>query len=496
MRKKAKGDYSMKKELKAYALNMGPAKCAVDLSDGSERGDYVGQDYILNVLGRPMRAVNLMTSYYPLDKTFPKRARNAFEGMELHSAWDYPYDDYETYKGGLVGRTDEEPFNWMKEVRSHGQDVILTITMDPHIGDEHLVAIAKDLYPYGRLLLRINHEASGSWFSFNKRASHKEVSDFFAHVCEVFHREAPHIKLILCLDGYKDLEEEKMEKEDDFISAIKAADIFSVDRYLALHWGWPYDVALKGGNSFARYSVKGIYELTKKSCKRYNKIAGEKRPMVLSELNADGDVTGPYEQAAMFKEFCDYIKEDKDKWLNGFTFYQFRDEGRLGLEINDPNNKNVGIKQPVMDTFKEVIEDDYFKPSIKKGKQTKLPVKLRWGGSEDAEGLSVPISFERKPVYCELYFEDELESANLMLEFNGRWFYKAPGTKFIDLMPALFENPIKGKTNVELKIFAPPADGKNDPSQGKDWMINYYYQLKTLPRIRIEYLPVASKKRK
>jgi hypothetical protein len=32
---------------KAYKLHMGPAKCAVDLGDGSERGEYVNQDYIL-----------------------------------------------------------------------------------------------------------------------------------------------------------------------------------------------------------------------------------------------------------------------------------------------------------------------------------------------------------------------------------------------------------------------------------------------------------------
>ena len=34
-------------------IHMGPAKCAVDLGDGSERGEYVNQDYILNKLGRP-----------------------------------------------------------------------------------------------------------------------------------------------------------------------------------------------------------------------------------------------------------------------------------------------------------------------------------------------------------------------------------------------------------------------------------------------------------
>ncbi len=37
-------------ELKAKALHMGPAQCAVDLGDGSERGEYVNQDYILQKL--------------------------------------------------------------------------------------------------------------------------------------------------------------------------------------------------------------------------------------------------------------------------------------------------------------------------------------------------------------------------------------------------------------------------------------------------------------
>ena len=41
-------------------IHMGPAKCAVDLGDGSERGEYVNQDYILNKLGRPHRAVSLI----------------------------------------------------------------------------------------------------------------------------------------------------------------------------------------------------------------------------------------------------------------------------------------------------------------------------------------------------------------------------------------------------------------------------------------------------
>lgn len=41
--------------LKRITLN--PARCGLDLGDGSERAEYVNQDYILNVLGRPHRNI-------------------------------------------------------------------------------------------------------------------------------------------------------------------------------------------------------------------------------------------------------------------------------------------------------------------------------------------------------------------------------------------------------------------------------------------------------
>ena len=478
------------RELKAKKLHMGPAQCALDLGDGSERGEYVSQDYILNSLGRPHRAVNLMYCYYPGDPKWPMRVSEAYKN-DGSGAWGYPYDDYFTYKGGIGGNLNDEPFTYMRDVRRHGQDVLLTLTIDPKLTEQHIAAIAKDLRTFGRVMLRINHEATGNWFSFNKRASYEEVAAFFVMCCKVIHKEAPNVKVILCLDGFKDVNEEKMDKEDIFTEAIKAADIESVDRYLALHWGWPYDVAEKGGNTFARYSGNNIYKCTKKSYHRYNEINGEKRPMVLSELNADGDVTGPYDQAQMMIDFCERLKKDKEKWLSGFTFYQFRDRGRLGLEIEDPNNKDVGIEQPVMDAYRNILKDKYFSPKMDITEDVSLPVKLRWGGSEDAEGLAIPLSFSKPPVFCEAYFEDELVDANLMMELNGRWFYKAPGVKCIDFMSAFYKNPIEGSKKLTLKLFAPPASGENDPSQGADWQTNYYYTLKKLPKIRIEYKPVV-----
>lgn len=477
--------------LKVKALHMGAARCAADLGDGSERGEYVNQDYILQKLGRPHRAISLMYCYYPYDKEWPQRISEACKDMDINFAWDYPYDDYFTYKGGINGTKDDEPFTYMRDVRRHGQDVLLTMTIDPKVTDDHIVAIAHDLSTFGRVMLRVNHEATGDWFSFNKRASYEEVAAFFVRVCDIMHREAPNVKLVICLDGYKELDEEKMDKEEIFADAIRAADIVSVDRYMALHWGWPYDVAEEGGDTFARYDVGKIYKLTKKSSERYTFLNnGVKKPMVLSEFNSDGDVTGPYDQVSMFEEFCRLLQADNDKWLSGFTMYQFRDRGRLGLEIEDPNNPDVGIEQPLMESYRNAIHNDYFSPSLVEGEETTLPVKMRWGGSEDADGVALQLHFESSPVFCEAYFDEKNIDMNLVLELNGHWFYKAPGVKCVDLMSAFYKKPVAGTADMALKIFAPPASGENDPSQGDDWQLNYYTELKSLPEIRIRYAPV------
>ena len=214
--------------------------------------------------------------------------------------------------------------------------------------------------------------------------------------------------------------------------------------------------------------------------------------MVMSELNSDGDVTGPYEQAEMVQLFADMLKADKDDWLDGFTFYQFRDRGRLGLEAEDPNNSNVGVEQPVMQVYRNIIHDDYFQPSLKRGEETALPVRLRWSGAEDSDGIEIPIRVKSQPHFCELTFAD---NNNLMLEFNGMWFYKSPEAGFIDLMPAFYARPFSGESEIPLRIFAPPASGENDLSV-PDGLLNYRCTINKLPELRIEYGPVEPSKDK
>ena len=160
---------------KVSKVMLGAAKCALDLGDGSERGEYVSQDYILRKLGRKHRNIGLMYTYYPYDKEWPQRISVACKDMEIHFQWDYPYDDYFPYTGATGVPTNEPVFEQMRDVRRHGQDVSLTLTIDCKCDDEKLVNIAKELKYFGRMKLRINHECAGDWFTHNQRYSFKEI---------------------------------------------------------------------------------------------------------------------------------------------------------------------------------------------------------------------------------------------------------------------------------------------------------------------------------
>ena len=484
---------------KLKKVHLAPACCAVDMGDGSERGFYVGQDYILNKLHRPHRAISIMYCYYPLDEAWPKRAQDAYKDRDVKFAWDYPYDNYFPYLGGLNGNTDGEPFTCMKDIRRCGQDVILTLTCDPNVGDEHIIAIAKDLRPFGRMMIRMNHECTGSWFSFNKRASYQQIADFFVRFTKIMKEYAPNVRMILCAGAVMNKDEYKLEREEEFTEAGSVTDIWSMDRYIGLNWGWPYEVAEKTNHQHMLESAASNYEMSKLTYKRYCELYGIKKPFVMSELNTDGDVTGPYKQAEIMREFYTLLKNDSERWASAVTLYQFRDDGRLGLEFTDPSDPNVGIEWPLMDTYREIINDPFYAHRFEEREETHLsgndvlsePIRLRWGGSEDSDGVAMELDFEKDPVFAEANFPDELADANLMLELNGYWFHKAPGARFVDFMPAFYKKRLDGPCKLNLNIFAPPASGVNDPQQGEDWDINYYFELKALPEIRLRFEPVC-----
>lgn len=465
-------------------VHMGGAKIALDLGNGSERGEYVSQDYILHTLGRPHRAINLMYCYYPYDEGWPTRASLLPQPeTEVNHAWGYAYDDYFPYLGGIDGDTMSEPFKSIRDIRRHGQDVILTLTVDCAVSSRRLIKIAEDLRPFGRLMLRINHEAMGQWFAFNKRYSYKEVADFFVRFHRIIKKHAPNIRTILCVGDGIVQPGGTLKYEDEFAEAIEVADMWAADTYLALHWGWPFDVAERGGETHKRVTNDSTFAGLNFEYKRFL-TRGETRPFVISEFNADGDVTGPYEQVEQLADFYRRLPAEAP-FVNGVTFYQFRDRGRLGLEIEDPSNPDAGYAQPALEMYKKVMGEERHLPILTAGSAVAFPAKLRWGGSEDADGVAVSVEFEKQPVFCEVTFAGEDENLNLMLEINGRWFYKRPGAKTIDLMSAFFN---KDAPKVcDLRIFAPPPDGANDPAQGDDWDVNFYAELKNPPEMRVRF---------
>ena len=470
-------------------VHMGKARCAADLSDGSERALYVNQDYILRKLGRPHRAVNLMFCYYPYDEGWPTRISDLPGYSTKSGSWDYPYDNYLPFNG-------EEPFRQMKDVRRHGQDVIATITCDPHITDDLIEGLAMQMRPFGRAMLRLNHEADGNWFSFNKRASYEEVGAFFERFCGIFHRVAPNIRVILCLGAMENEECTELNREYAFRGAVKAADIWSIDKYPSLNYGWPREIADVDNHAHYCYNLPWLLRVQKKAFDRFCFLnGGEKKPLQLCEHNDDGDVTGGVRQAERLKEFYGMVQNGIDgngegeDWLTGITLYQFRDDGRLGLEVTDPNNPAVGIEQPELKVYRDLIHTPYYMPQMTPGDEVTLPAVLRWGGSEDADGVELPLFLEQQPTFCEMLFPGELTALNLMLEINGEWFYKAPGTDTVDLMPYFWAHPAE-KGEYKVRLFAPPAEGVNPGADTAEGSMNCFTSLPALPDFRVRCAPI------
>ena len=141
---------------------------------------------------RPHRGINLMYCYYPLDEGWPARARDAYADQDVSFAWDYPYDDYFPYD------VDGQPFEQMKDIRRHGQDVLLTLTVDCGLTDGELRRVARQLRPFGRMMIRINHECCGNWFQHNKRYTYAQVGAFFVRFAGILRQEAPNVRVIFC----------------------------------------------------------------------------------------------------------------------------------------------------------------------------------------------------------------------------------------------------------------------------------------------------------
>jgi hypothetical protein len=442
-------------------VRLSPAPCSLDLGDGSERGEYVDQDTVLSVLGRPHRTIGLMYCYYPFDKGWPKRASEAFKGKTLH-AWGYPYDDYFPFTGGPKGDANGPVFQQMRDVRRHGQDVTLTLTMDCKVPDDHIRVIARQLKPFGRMRIRLNHECDGTWFNFNKRYTYEQVGRFFIRFAKVLKKEAPEIKLICCWGHKENSDNPELTHEKELSSLLDAADLWSTDKYVTLHWGWPFH-GCEPGDRDKTYFLSDVGQIWKQTAliyKRFCQLTHREPGIEMGEFNADGDVGGEIAQVDRVKAFYMRVLKEKPDYLKAITFYQFRDRGRLGLERENPNNSALGVATPLVPLYKSLLQEPYFQPKVTWSKTQNL--KMEWRASDDSDGLGWKLALKKKPVFLELAFKKE---ANLMVKAGKRWFYKKSGVEWMDVTHAAAEWGTKNP--FPIVAFAPPKDGINPKGSNK-----------------------------
>jgi hypothetical protein len=461
----------------AFLVKLDPAPCSLDLGDGSERGEYVSQDYILRTLGRPHRSINLMYCYYPYDKGWPKRASTAFP-PDKPFAWAYPYDDYFPYGGGSKGKTSGQPFMQMRDIRRHGQDVTLTLAIDCTVKTKELEKLAEELSGFGHLRLRINHECDGDWFAFNKRYTHAEIAAFFIRFTKILKARAPLVKTISCF-GTLDPETKKLKHFEALAPMLAYADIWSIDKYLSLHYGWPFNICDKGDvyKSYMRYGVRKIWDEMHFVYRAFTKHTGQKKPLEICEFNADGDVAGRRDQAALLSAFYRRVIREKPAFLKAITYYQFRDRGRLGLEQEDPNDAAVGIPAAFTKEYRRILhEESWFAPRETWSPLGRRPLLMRYRAADDAEGLGWKVSVPRDASFFELKLQ---KSLNLLVRVGKSWFYKRPGVEWIDATEAARAAGSK----VEVAIFAPPAEGTN-PAAGRGFKSSVDTRFKSVPGVR------------
>ena len=439
----------------AYRVTLSPAACSLDLGDGSERGEYVDQDTVLQTLGRPHRAVNLMYCYYPFDKKWPLRASVAYKNKS-HFTWGHPYDDYFPFTGGPKGDTRGPVFQQMRDIRRHGQDVNLTLTMDCAVPDDHIRVIARQLKPYGRMRIRLNHECDGTWFAFNRNYTHAEVGEFFVRFAKVLTQEAPAISLVSCWGHKENSESPELRHEKELAPQLEAAGVWSTDKYITLDWSWPYKACEPGGKDKTYFvgSVKTVWKQTASIHRRFVELSGLDKGIEIGEFNADGNIGGEAAQLKMVGDFYRKILKEKPGILKGVTFYQFRDRGRLGLEREDPNNPQNGLSTPLIPFYREMLRNPYFQPKETWTKAKGLS--MEWRASDDSDGLGWKIALKKKPVFLELQFG---KKANLMVRAGTRWFYKKPGVEWVDATAAAVDWGTRKPFPVV--VFAPPTDGTN-----------------------------------
>jgi hypothetical protein len=339
------------------------------LANGSERGDYVPLRHVHEKLGVLHDGVQLMKTYYPHDPCWSatQKISEVTRKKNVSYAWDYEYEDYHPLD---IFCAESVTHKQLTEIKSFGADVHLTLTLDIGLSDSEIRGIVQKLAQYGRMFIRINHEVNGNWFRYNKQHHPKEVGDFFVRFHEIMKSESSQLFSVFNVSADVFMEHRKVKSDllrlsgEQCGNALHAADFWSIDKYVSLHYAWPFQQSISETNS--GYFSGPVEEWWRIVEETYLQMIwhnhGQAKKLFISEFNSDSDVDGLSGQAKIIEEVYSRISSSDYQWLEGIVMYQFRDYGGLGLQKGNlaacTDNPSLPAYQSAIKKFRNVVTVD------------------------------------------------------------------------------------------------------------------------------------------
>ncbi len=482
-------------QVRVSRIRQGSPAIRLFMSDGSERSTYMPQARAIELLGAPHSGVNLMSCYYPKQTFWPERRLFSDEVTHYrHSICDStertPLKDLNDWTDGYYSFDIEDAENdvvrQLADVRRYGQEPRLTVTADIDTPDEDLERIGGILKDFGRMQLRLNHEANGcTWFRFARnvgglqgeeaRRLYYEISRFFIRAHDAITGIAPNVTFVACYNGpgerakRGELGDGELPHmgEDQLGRMYLLPDVMiSLDQYGSLHYGWPAhrieNPPIIGQVEAARHRA---FALTPRElCEDvialfWRTVCDMRRGPVridLGELNYDADIHGDDIQAYVVHEAYSWLRRHPEI-IGSVTFYELTDMGGLGLfrqrEYGDVENVTTTL---LLDVYKDIMGWDEFRHActvVDEVGEGARGVDLVWRSPEDAEGME--LRAEGAPLkgvdFKERYWRQVVIAAE-----SGRDSCLYTDARTVRLPGAA----------QSVKVFALPPDGKDNSPDG------------------------------
>ena len=456
-----------------------PPPCTLGLTVGSERGSYVSQRHVLQRVGRPHHVVNLMFQHYPDMKDWPTQGVNYhgfYRNRQLNAG-----DGYFPLSLDADGVWGQEFLRQIADVRAHGAEPQLTLTLHADTPDATLIRIAESLRPFTPMRIRINHECNGTWFHFNERWTYGQVAALFVRFHNILHQYAPGVRTVACWNGNAENLHVPADRQpprgrltdDELGPAFRAADIVSVDQYASLHYGWPdpsFDPS--SPSQFFKVDPEAWWMEMVNIHTAICRLRESDTDLEIHEVNDDANIVGDQGQAAWIRRFYGEVADRALPWLKNITFYQFRDRGGLGLERESLADPNRCEDLPSLAAYREAIGDSYFAMRTQRAPGENIvahDVELAWSGPTEATGLRFTFDHApRSPLDLILPARQ-----HLLVRADAVWHVKPVGEDRVRLGVAA-----DGGSRV-MDVFLPPPDGQNNRSHA------FASRLQSLPMLRV-----------